>query len=354
MESLEERRLFAVTTGTIIDATGAGGVIYGVAAIGDSQTDEYATHDILRNRSRGWVEILADRRRLNVGSWNSGDRGTPRHAGYAYDWARDGATTTDMLTEGQDAGVVMQVGKGRVSAAMIFIGLNDIAAITSAKNPVSAALNFSSKAINNIKTAVNRILASNPNMKVVIATLPDVTYMPTVRAMMGSGALNGVAVQFLRSIQGNLNNQIRALGKNSRVAIAEVAGLFDRMNANPTFQVGDMTMTRYSAGIVPKNMYVLDGIHFNTVTQGLIANEFILAMDFKFAANLRPIGMQELVDYARNIYRSTAPAAAAVPAASPTSVKPPAVPGNLFSQTKINISDNTLKKYLSPLFGLPH
>lgn len=337
VETLEDRRLLSAAMIANAAATPTA-LLHGVAAIGDSQTDEYRTHDILRSKSRAAVEVLADLRMLPVGSWTDGDRGTPRHAGYAFNWARDGATTTDMLTEGQDAGVVTQVQAGQVSLAYMFIGLNDVAAITQSSNPLSAITGFASKSINNIKTAVNRILASSRDMKVAVATLPDVTYMPMVKTMIDSGTFPSIAVQFLRSMQADLNKQIADLGKNSRVAVMDLAGLFSRMNANSTYQVGNITLSRYSAGAAPTNMYVLDGIHFNTVTQGLIANEFITAINAKFAANLQPLGGQEIVDYAQRIYGGL-----------PGTNSPVYMP-NLFSNQRISLVMGTMKKYLSPVY----
>ncbi|HRN69615.1 MAG TPA: hypothetical protein PLS49_00390, partial [Candidatus Woesebacteria bacterium] len=70
----------------------------GLGILGDSQSDEYRADD---NRGANyptttlnWVEILVQERNINIGEWGVWQE--PRRSGYAYNWARTGATAASM------------------------------------------------------------------------------------------------------------------------------------------------------------------------------------------------------------------------------------------------------------------
>src|SRR5687768_11788563 len=83
----------------------AGGWRGGVGVLGDSYSDEYQFYPPHRARARNWVEILAETRGIDFGAFSLADRGAPRHAGYANNWARSGATTANAIAEGQHTGL---------------------------------------------------------------------------------------------------------------------------------------------------------------------------------------------------------------------------------------------------------
>ncbi len=57
-------------------------------------------------------------------------RWTPRYAGYEYNWARTGATTHTLLTEGQHTGLAEQVASGTVDFAFMGLPLNDFTTLS--------------------------------------------------------------------------------------------------------------------------------------------------------------------------------------------------------------------------------
>jgi lysophospholipase L1-like esterase len=118
-----------------------------MAAIGDSITDEYLgyaapiTAGVTDLAARNWVQILAETRgdAVNFGALalDPNERGEPRGRGYAYNWARAGATATTPGLLGsfglpdftnlaqQAAGLRPTVASGAVSVVFSGIGSND-------------------------------------------------------------------------------------------------------------------------------------------------------------------------------------------------------------------------------------
>jgi lysophospholipase L1-like esterase len=110
---------------TAVHAQGAPG--FGI--LGDSASDEYRADD---NRggaysatTLNWMELLVKHRGLNFGPW--GTWSAPRRSGYAYNWARSGATSREIISGGQAAGLAAQVAAGKVSIVVVYAGANDFA-----------------------------------------------------------------------------------------------------------------------------------------------------------------------------------------------------------------------------------
>ena len=64
-------------------------------------------------------------RGLNFGPFSRRARGEPRNGGFAYNWARENATTDDLIAQGQHTGVAEQVRRGQVRVVVLFAGGND-------------------------------------------------------------------------------------------------------------------------------------------------------------------------------------------------------------------------------------
>src|SRR3954451_3109113 len=91
----------------------------GIGVLGDSYSDEYQFYPPDRSTARNWVEILAQRRGLDFGSFTAASRGEPRNQGFAYNWARSDAETTDLIATGQHTGLAAQVARGEVSLVVV-------------------------------------------------------------------------------------------------------------------------------------------------------------------------------------------------------------------------------------------
>src|ERR1700683_2582843 len=123
--TLDRRRLFSVTPATTL----------GIGFLGDSYTDEYQFYPI-RDTAKNYVELLAQQRGLNFGSFTTTDRGDARNQGYAYNWALSGATSSDMLTQ-ELPGLVKQVHAHQVRIVYMFIGGNDFNALLTSADPLA-------------------------------------------------------------------------------------------------------------------------------------------------------------------------------------------------------------------------
>ena len=100
-----------------------------LGAAGDSLTDEYSEETY--SYAASWTTQLVLFRGVNMGptaqaaGQSGGTWGEPRRTGYAANWARYGADSTTLLSQGQHTGLAAQVGPGGVSHAVLEIGTND-------------------------------------------------------------------------------------------------------------------------------------------------------------------------------------------------------------------------------------
>jgi hypothetical protein len=165
---LEARRLLS----------GGHSVAGGVAAAGDSYTDEYRFYAPDRSTAQNFVELLAAHRGFDFGTFTTAARPAPRNQGYEYDWAQSADTSSDMLADGQIAGIADQVHSGKVGMVFLFIGGNDFRDVFTSPNPLLALQTVVPTALNNVGVAINTILSASPNVKVVVATAADVAFLP--------------------------------------------------------------------------------------------------------------------------------------------------------------------------------
>jgi len=103
--------------------------ITGIGVIGDSQSDEYRADDDsgqpYTSSTLNWVEILSQYRSVNFGEW--GVREEPRRTGFAYNWARSGATAESLIINRQHVGIANQVKNKKINIVIVYIGANDFA-----------------------------------------------------------------------------------------------------------------------------------------------------------------------------------------------------------------------------------
>src|ERR1041384_994190 len=91
----------------MLSLSASAGPVTGVAVLGDSVADEYRFAKIIepggnRTHARNFVETLSRFRQLNFGPFTTDtSRGEPRNEGFAYDWAKEGARSNDLLSAGQ-------------------------------------------------------------------------------------------------------------------------------------------------------------------------------------------------------------------------------------------------------------
>src|SRR5258706_16364414 len=122
--NLFDDTLLVVALFFIPAANARAALLDGVGAMGSSTTDEYQ-FSALHPTARSWVEILATTHNWNFGSFTTVSRDEPRNQGYEYNWARVGATTGGLLTQGQETGLVRQAANGKGTLAFLRIGNKD-------------------------------------------------------------------------------------------------------------------------------------------------------------------------------------------------------------------------------------
>ena len=287
-----------------------------VGALGDSYTDEYRFYGPDQSQARNWVEILAATNKANFGAFSTRSRGEPRDQGFANNWARY-ASTSSQLIANQLPGLKAQVKAGQVQYAWIFTGGNDFlyflqdAAKGGANQSLTALENQLAKveatAARNFNTAVSSLLSANRNVKLVVATVPDVADLPAVQQAMAGNPGAQLLVNAASAQVQKYNAVIRAAAKNPRVALADLAAesvsLFGGQGS--TVKFGGATISLTTPGDSYNHAFLADGIHVGTVVQGVIADQFIIAIDAKFKAKVVQLSPTQIVAFAKSIKPST-------------------------------------------------
>jgi phospholipase/lecithinase/hemolysin len=280
-----------------------------VGAVGDSYTDEYQFYPPDRTKARNWVEILHALRRVNFGPFTTRSRGEPRDQGFADNWARSDATSVDMIRN-QLPGLAAQVARGKVQYAWIFIGGNDyldaLAGIAAGTTPPSAApaliAQVESQVDRDFTTAVDTLLAAGPRVRVVVATLPDISLVPVARGAMATPQGQALVAAVSDSIR-RYNAVIAAAAGNPRVALVDLAAATAPLASSPsaTAAYGGTTVDLRTPGDDYHDLFLADGVHLGSIGQSIIADLFAEAIDTKFGAHLAPISPRQAVRYARRV-----------------------------------------------------
>lgn len=149
--------------------------LVGLAIIGDSAQDEYVAPENDRP-AINWVEHLA-RSGLPLGQW--GSWGGARRTGYAFNWARSGATSAQALAD-QAPGVLAQLQAGTVTHVLIQVGnndLHDVAASIYAGQPVNyGGLDYIAS---NIAQTAATLAAVAPG-RVIVAAVQDFIWLDLI------------------------------------------------------------------------------------------------------------------------------------------------------------------------------
>ena len=320
VQVLEPRRLFS--------AVDAG--VDGVGVLGDSYSDEYQFYPPDRSTAANWVEQLGDDSNAPFGAFSTADPAGPGTAGYAYNWAVSGATSTDMIAAGQLGGVVGQVVAGDVDLVTIFVGGNDfrdVFTVLATQGPdagVAALQAAVPTVVTNIATATGTILSpavlsANPDARVMLTTLPKLSYLPEVRQIALAFPQLAPFVAAVDGAIGVLNQYIHgiAAGSGGRAAVADFAALTDTWFApGATLKVGNVQVQRdalFNPTNDPTQLVLADGLHSGTIAQGLLANLYVRTANTAFATELKELSSHEILV---NAGLKPAPAAAAAAAAA--------------------------------------
>jgi phospholipase/lecithinase/hemolysin len=283
----------AITLGTCLSvAPRASAATFG--AFGDSLGDEYQFINGPRSHARNYVELLATQRGLDFGAFSTVSRGEPRNQGYANNWSNagellpNGVTTGELGPTGETAGLAGQVAAGQVDVVFLTVGGNDFESVLSGADLTTVVQN----GLTNEVTAIDTILAANPNVKVLVANVPDVTEIPEIQFLIKANpALAPEAAQVSSAID-LYNTQLSAqLAADTRVAIVDDNAILKEGLANPV--VDGVTIDTLDPSPDANHLFA-DEIHPGTIGQGFLANGFINALDTKFGFNITPFSQHEL------------------------------------------------------------
>ena len=253
------------------------------------------------------MEILVATRGLDFGEFTQLDRGAPRYQGFAYNWARSDATTSDLIAEGQHLGLAAQISRGEVDTAVIFIGGNDLIHALKSADPMKALEGLVSTMASNVETALDAILQAHPRARVVIATVPDLRHLPEFRRPLEEGSLASSLVDAYSAALRQYNAQLRMLALHprrlARVALVDLyftTRLVDAISDEHVVVAG-----RKVDRIHPSNdldhFFLADERHIGTVGQALFARMILEALNAKFAARFSSLEEPEILEFAASL-----------------------------------------------------
>jgi hypothetical protein len=280
-----------------------------IGAVGDSLTDPYQGYTPDRSHARNWVELLVTTHHASFGAFSPNVHGETGHPGYAFDWAKDGAKTSDVVAN-QLAGLAGQIAKGKVQYAAVLIGDNDFGrfldqASTLAGDPAAFQAQLAqvlATAEANFDHTTQTLLAASPKVKLVVGTIFDLAAIPSVQAELAAlGAQGQALLQPVSQAIGQYNDHIRAAASsNSRIALADLAAQTTTLTQGKTqLTFGSVTVDLTKTGDDYHDFILADNTHPGTIAQGLIANTFISALDTKFHASIQPLSTAEILSAAQ-------------------------------------------------------
>jgi lysophospholipase L1-like esterase len=262
----------------------------GFGAMGDSLTDEYQFSGLPADN---WLEQLVTHKGLDFGTL--GTFSEPRRDAYEYNWARSGATTGSLLSDGQHTGLASQVGLGQVDVAFTFIGPNDFVPSLPTINPSDPYLRiafadptfdlnaFSNTLVGNIETAINTVQAAG-DVKVILFNVFDFGRTPAFVA----GALTDAQRQSIAdALENTINPALEALAISLNIPYIDLFGLQldvggPHTSLDPTMTIGGVDFDLITGSADPHDAFIFDGVHADTVLQGINANLAITAFNIAY------------------------------------------------------------------------
>jgi len=287
----------------------------GLGALGDSLSDEYSEETY--SYAQNWTMQLVLYRGVDMGptatqaAQPGGTWGEPRRTGYQYNWARSGADSATLLTDGQHTGLASQVGSG-VSHAVLAIGANDFSPATGAYFNIYWGL-WSTSQINsyvnariaNVTAAVNVLEASG--VKLVLCNYVDYGVAPVTRQVYGNATRRNRVTAAIAQV----NAGLLALAYDRELVYVDLNALgtaiFGTNTAlNPTLVIGgvsiDLNAKDTTSHTNPLAGFVDDGAHPHTTLQGAFANVLMAGLNAYGAIGLEPFTDEEILQHAGIAY----------------------------------------------------
>ncbi len=278
--------------------------LIGLGILGDSQSDEYRADDNrganFPSTTQNWVEILANERNVNVGEW--GIWNEPRRSGYAYNWARTGATAASMIESGQHIGLAQQVKNGEVNVVVIYIGANDFSPYitedgyeaiyneTLSEAQIERKIN---RFIADVTTAINVIQAAG-DVQILLVTIPD------------WGNHIGIKLAFplpykrilVKRVIDETNQRLEKVALEKGIPTVDPNVFFAELTKEtPSSKpiIGGTNLEFLYLNNSPENVFLSDGVHTGTAMNGLFANYLLQVLNPYLSTPISPLTDEEIL-----------------------------------------------------------
>ena len=281
------------------------GLLHGIGIVGDSFYDEYQGtdgrggqyHDVTFNL----VELLARNRPFYLGPW--GDWGEPRRIGYAYNWARSGATIRTMIEMGQHTGVAEQIAAGEVTFVFIGIGANDFSPFYGDfyERIYSGAMSDGeleakiAEAIADVTLAVDTVQQAGAQ-GVAMTLFTQWELDPTTQAMYPDAGRRERVAKAIDAVNAGLAAMARDRGVTVVDQIALGKSILPQLDAQGLLNVGGEQIDFLHHGDEPHHSRLADSEHLGTVVSGLTANYyFVDTLNQSFRQAVAPLSDEEIL-----------------------------------------------------------
>jgi hypothetical protein len=275
---------FAAATLAITLALSTMGSALGVRAggwgmMGDSGADEYRADDN-RGGSYGsvtfnWIELLVRFRQVDFGEW--GTRSAPRRTGYEFNWARSGATSRTLITQGQHTGLAAQVQAGLVDNVVMQIGANDFST-----GGIYDEIYYGTLAGSELQSRLDAIYNDiTLALKTVQDAGADNVFWNTVQDR-GRGPVYAASFpdparrQLVTDAIGQVNSRVRQFAQSRNIVCVDMdqltGVLMSMIDANGKIHVGNEVLDFTVPGDEPHHAFLADAEHPGTVVEGILAN----------------------------------------------------------------------------------
>jgi len=280
-----------------------------LGAAGDSLTDEYSEETY--SYAASWTTQLVLFRGVNMGptaqaaGQSGGTWGEPRRTGYAANWARYGADSTTLLSQGQHTGLAAQVGPGGVSHAVLEIGTNDFSPSTSAYFNIywgfwsqSQIDSYVNAQIADIASAVGTLDATGVGL--ALCNCVDFGVAPVTRGIFGNASRRDRVTAAI----GRVNDGVEDLARQHRLVLVDVNGLATAILGTNTalrqfLAIGNVNIQLFNRDTTthtnPLAGFVDDGAHPHTTLQGVFANLMMTALNTGWGAGYSMFSDQEIL-----------------------------------------------------------
>jgi lysophospholipase L1-like esterase len=239
-----------------------------LGTLGDSLTDPYANYTGSLNPQTGlpfwgsggdknWVEQFQALRSGQISIFNQ---------------AHAGATSADLLAQGQHTAVAAQIQAGNVQHAALIVGANDVLAYLGG-NP--APLNNLGA---NLRTALDALKAAG-QVSVVLGNVPNLAVTPVLQGLYTPAQLAGVTAAVQAA-----NTQIAAVAHERGLPVVDLYALSGVAQGPLTF--GGTTLS-------PLQLFTPDLFHPSTILQGLLADSYLAAEHLAYGTDVAGLRLSD-------------------------------------------------------------